>query len=72
MPFAMAALRRSKSGAFSARKVIPKDVQDGYERLYGHRWEAKFSLPAGTSPQDAKARCAAWISDVEMSISAQI
>jgi hypothetical protein len=46
MPFLMVALRRLKSGAYAGRKAIPKDVRDDYERLYGQRWEAKFSLPA--------------------------
>jgi hypothetical protein len=66
----MATLTRSKSGAYSARKVIPKDVQDEYERLYGPRWEAKLSLPADTRPQDAKARFAEWLSEVETRIRA--
>jgi integrase len=70
MPFLIASLRRSKSGAYAARKAIPKDVQDTYERLYGQRWEAKFSLPALTRPQDAKARFAAWLAEIEARITA--
>ena len=50
MPFVMAALNRSKSGAYTARKGIPKDVQEEYARLYGHRWEAKLTLPARLRP----------------------
>jgi hypothetical protein len=70
MTIAMAALTRSKSGAYTARKGIPKDVQDEYERLYGQRWEVKLSLPADTRPQDAKARFAEWLSKVEAQIAA--
>jgi hypothetical protein len=40
----MAALNRSKSGAYTARKSIPKDVQAEYERLYGQRWEVTDTL----------------------------
>jgi integrase len=70
MTFAMAALTRSKSGAYTARKGIPKDVQAEYERLYGQRWEAKVTLPASLKPSQAKARCAEWIAEVETRIAA--
>jgi hypothetical protein len=70
MPFVIPALKRSPSGAYVARKSIPKDVRDTYERLYGQRWEAKFSLPALTRPQDAKARFAAWLAEIEERITA--
>jgi len=31
----MTTLRCLKSGAFTARKSIPKDVRDGYRELFG-------------------------------------
>ena len=68
MPFAMAALNRSKSGAYTARKGIPKDVQGKYERLYGYRWEAKLTLPASLKPAEAKAQYAEWLTEVERRI----
>ena len=34
MAFAMAKLKRLLSGAFSARKVIPKDVRDEYRARF--------------------------------------
>src|SRR5262245_8053234 len=68
MPFAMAALNRSKSGAYTARKGIPKDVQEEYERLFGPRWEAKLTLPATLKPAEAKARYGQWLTDVETRI----
>jgi hypothetical protein len=70
MPFIMPALKRSQTGAYVARKAIPKDVRDTYERLHGQRWEAKFSLPALTRPQDAKARFATWLAEIEARITA--
>jgi hypothetical protein len=40
MVFRMVGLKRAPSGAYNARKAIPKDVQDQYARLYGPRHEA--------------------------------
>jgi hypothetical protein len=68
MSFRMAALTRSKTGTYVARKGIPKDVRAEYERLYGHGWEAKWTLPAATRPQEAKARHAEWVAEVETRI----
>ncbi len=68
MAFLMAALNRSKSGAYTARKSIPKDVQAEYERLYGQSWEAKLTLPATLKPQEAKAQHAVWVAEVETRI----
>lgn len=60
--------RRSKSGSITARKGIPKDVRAEYQRLYGPGWEAKLTLPAGTQPQEAKARNAEWVAEIETRI----
>jgi integrase len=68
MPFGMAALTRSKSGAYTARKVIPKDVQDEYEHLFGQRWEVKLTLPATLTPAEAKAQYGEWLTEVETRI----
>jgi hypothetical protein len=68
MPFGMTALTRAKSGAYSARKGIPKDVQDEYERLYGCRWEAKLTLPAMLKHAEAKAQHCAWLAEIETRI----
>ena len=56
MPFAVARMKRSRSGAYSARKALPEDVRQEYKRLYGQRREAKFSLPASTDPREAKTK----------------
>ena len=49
MVFRMAGLKRADSGAYTARKAIPKDVQDEYGSLYGQRHEAKLTVPAATT-----------------------
>jgi hypothetical protein len=64
----MASLKRSESGAYTARKGIPKDVQEEYARLYGQRWEAKQTLPATLKPQEAKAQYGEWLTEIETRI----
>lgn len=71
MAIRMAALVRSKNGEYTARKAIPKDVQEAYARLYGVRWEAQLKLPAGTSSHDAKARLGEWLAEVGCTASQQ-
>jgi integrase len=68
MAILMAALTRSKNGDFVTRKGIPKDVRVEYERYYGVRWEAKFNQPGTASVQEAKARSAEWLSEIETRI----
>jgi integrase len=68
MAFRMAALIRSKSGSYKARKGIPKDVQAEYYRLYGQRYEAKLTLSATLKPPDAKARLGTWVAEIETRI----
>jgi len=70
MPFALVSMSRAKSGAYSVRKAIPADVRDGYERLYGQRWEAKLTLRASMRPQEAKAKQAEFVATVETRIRA--
>jgi hypothetical protein len=48
MAFSMASLKRLKSGAFSARKVIPKDMRDDYRARFGGGWEERFYAKPGT------------------------
>jgi hypothetical protein len=66
MLFRMITPRVSKSRSVTIRKGIPKDVRADYERLYGQRWEAKLTLPAGT--KDAKVRISEFTSEVESRI----
>ena len=62
--------RRTKSQTWVARKAIPKDVQDDYARVHGHRWEAKTTFPAALLPREAKAKAAEWASGIEQRIEA--
>src|SRR4051794_14172006 len=68
MAVRMAALVRSKSGEFFARKGIPADVRDAYARLYNVRWEAQLKLPADTSKHEANKRYGEWLAEVETRI----
>jgi len=63
--FCVSSLKRVRSGAFNARKRLPADVRLKYQALYGPAWEVKLTLPAGTSPEKAKALHAAWLAEVE-------
>jgi len=44
MAFRMAGLTRTKSGIYTARKVIPKDARGEYRRLYGPGWEDRGNI----------------------------
>jgi hypothetical protein len=66
----MATPRITKSGSIVHRIGIPKDVRADYERLYGQRWEAKLTLPAGTKPQEAKVRISEFTATAETQIAA--
>jgi integrase len=70
MAFRVARMARVKSGAFKARKGIPKDVRDEYQALYGVRWEELFHAPAGCSPQQAKVLRSEWEAEIESCIAA--
>ena len=64
MPRVVTKLSPNKSGGFTARKRLPKDVQTDYERLYGIRWEERFnseSVPFAL----AKAKHREWLSEIE-------
>src|SRR5215813_13168234 len=68
MLFRMIGPRVTKSRAIVSRKVILKDVCAEYQRLYGQRWEAKLTLPAGMRP--AKVRIAEFMAETETRIAA--
>jgi integrase len=70
MLFRMITPRVSKSRSITIRKGIPKDVRAEYQRLYGQRWEAKLTLPAGMRPQQAKVRISEFSAEVESRIEA--
>jgi hypothetical protein len=68
MAFRMVKLSRSTTGAYVARKVIPKDVKSDYAARYGMAWEEKFHLGPSVSPHEAKARFGEWLADIETRI----
>jgi integrase len=70
MAFAMTRLTRRKSGAFSARKSIPKDVRDEYRTHFGGGWEERFYAQAGTPLGEAKAALSEWLAKIEARITA--
>ncbi len=68
MAFRVARMALVKSGAFKARKGIPKDVRDDYQALYRKRREELFRAPSGCSSQPAKALHGAWLEEIESRI----
>jgi integrase len=68
MAFPMTKLNRSTTGAYVARKVIPKDIRSDYAARYGMAWEEKFHLGPSVSHHEAKARFGEWLADIEMRI----
>jgi integrase len=70
MAFTMASLTRLKSGAYTARKGIPKDVREEYKRRHGQEWEARFSAPASTPLPQAKTRFNEWLAEIESRVGA--
>jgi len=70
MALRMVELVRAKGGGFIARKGIPADVRDDYERLYGVRWEAQLRIPSGTPIPFAKSQHGEWLAEIETRIAA--
>jgi integrase len=70
MAFRMAGLERTKSGAYKARKGIPKDIRGEYQTLYGKGWEELFNLPPGQSAQRAKVLFSEWQAEIDSRIAA--
>ena len=50
---------------YLARKRLPDDVREEYGRLYGARYDAKFSAPRTTKSHEAQQRYAVWLAEVE-------
>jgi integrase len=63
----MVALNRV-GGRWFARKVIPKDVREDYQRLFGVKREAHFRLPVDTPKHEAKARHGEFVAEIETRI----
>jgi hypothetical protein len=70
MAFVMTTLKRLKSGALSARKVIPKDVRDEYRARFGGGWEERYYAKASASLGEAKSTFNDWLAEIELRIDA--
>ena len=68
MALRMVGLSRATDGRWFARKGIPEDVREEYQRLYGVKREAHLKLPADTPRHEAAARLGEWVADVETRI----
>ena len=68
MVLPVAKLKRLTTGAYAARKVIPKDIRSDYAARYGMAWEEKFYLGPSASEHEAKARFGEWLADIETRI----
>jgi hypothetical protein len=55
--------KATKSGAEIVRQVIPADVRDDYERLYGKRWEERWRIAPGTPVAERKRQCAEFLAE---------
>lgn len=68
MALLMTKLNRSATGAYVARKAIPKDVRSEYAARYDMAWEEKFYLEPAVSEHEAKALFGEWLAEVETRI----
>jgi integrase len=68
MPRVATKLTPTKGGGFTARKRIPEDVQNEYERLHDVRWEARLSIAPGTPIVQARALHREWLTEIESRI----
>jgi integrase len=66
----MASLTQDSKGNYKARKRLPDDVREEYGRLYGARYEAKFSRPKTIKAHEAKREYGEWLAEVEGRIAA--
>jgi integrase len=68
MPRVATKLTSTKGGGFTARKRIPADIQNEYERLYSVRWEARLSIASGKGIVQARALHREWLTEIESRI----
>ncbi|WP_316232854.1 tyrosine-type recombinase/integrase [Bradyrhizobium sp. SZCCHNPS2010] len=68
MALRMVALNKASDGRWFARKGIPADVREEYQRLYRVKREAHLKLPSGTPRHEAKSRLGEWEAEIETRI----
>ncbi|MGY4319747.1 hypothetical protein [Bradyrhizobium sp. JR3.5] len=67
MALLMTKLSRSPTGAYVARKAIPKDVRSEYASRYGMAWEEKFYLePTVGTPDYSKCLESLYLQDQQL------
>ena len=70
MGFVLPGPKTTKSGANVSRQVIPADVGDEYERLYGKRWEERWRAEPGTPHAERKRLYGEWVAEIARRIEA--
>ena len=70
MGFVLPRPRRTKSGADVVRQIIPTDVREEYQRLYGKAWEERWRAKPGTPLAEQKRQCAEWLAEIARRIGA--
>ena len=70
MVFVLPRPRRTKSGADVVRQIIPTDVREEYQRLYGKAWEERWRAKPGTPRAEQKRQCAEWLAEIARRIGA--
>jgi hypothetical protein len=63
MGFVLPKPKTLKNGAVRARQVIPADVRDEYQHLYGKGWEELWRAEPGTSAAEQKRQYAEWYAE---------
>jgi hypothetical protein len=64
MGFVLPKPKTLKGGSRIARQVIPADVRDEYQRLYGKTWEERWRADTGISIAEQKKSYAEWYAEV--------
>jgi hypothetical protein len=70
MGFVLPRPRRTKSGADVVRQIIPTDVREEYQRLYGKAWKERWRAKPGTPLAEQKRQCAEWLAEIARRIGA--
>ena len=70
MGFVLPKPKSLKSGALTARQVIPTDVREEYHRLYGKAWEERWRAEPGTSKAEQKQSYTEWYAEISRRIEA--
>jgi hypothetical protein len=70
MGFVLPKAKTTKSGASLARQVIPVDVREAYQRVYGRGWEERWRAEPGTPTAEQKRLYSAWVAEISRRIEA--